>query len=71
MNPKMRKGFRFIPLLSMAILLQCCCCFLPIGYRAALDAPTTQPIIQQVETTLANFRQEVNEFARFDFISHR
>lgn len=71
MHPKIRKGFRFIPLLSMAFLLQCCCCFLPIGYRAALDAPTTQPVIQQVEATLANFRQDVNEFVRFDLTPQR
>jgi len=44
-----RKKAQVASLVSLALLTQCCCCILPVGWQVSRDTPGAQKAIQQIE----------------------
>lgn len=51
MHPLFRKKNRVAALVSVALLAQCCCCILPVGWQVQRESPTVQSMIERVEQT--------------------
>jgi hypothetical protein len=52
MHPLFRSKFRVITLASVALMAQCCCCILPVGWQVREETPAVQALIDRVEETL-------------------
>lgn len=57
-----RSKFRVVSLVSLALLSQCCCCILPVGWQVSRDAPAAQRTIQQIEDTFSVNLDAVESF---------
>ena len=51
MHPLFRKKSRVAALVSVALLAQCCCCILPVGWQVQQESPSFQTMIEKVERT--------------------
>jgi hypothetical protein len=50
MHPLFRKKSRILSLVSLVLLAQCCCCFLPIRWQIEREPAGVQALVQQIET---------------------